>query len=55
MYSKFLRCSTARGSNTRLSLVGPTEVKAHKSFRFTEGSLNVENKENLSDFVDKIW
>ena len=38
MKSWLLRCSTARGSSTRLSLVGPTKVKARKSFLFTEGS-----------------
>ena len=31
------------GSSTWLFLVGPTKVKAHKSFLFTEGSLKVEN------------
>ena len=30
IYSWLLRCSTARGSSTRLSLVGPTKVKARK-------------------------
>ena len=28
IYGQFLRCSTARGSSTGLSLVGPTKVKA---------------------------
>ena len=32
MNSQLLRCSTARGSSTGLSLVGPTKVKACKSF-----------------------
>ena len=41
-YSRLSRCSTARGSNTGLSLVGPTKVKACKSFPFTEGYLKVE-------------
>ena len=31
MYSRLSRCSTARGSSTGLSLVGPTKVRAHKS------------------------
>ena len=35
------RCNRARGSGTRLFLVGPTKVKA---FLFTVGSLKVENK-----------
>ena len=44
MKHRLLRSSTARGSSTRLSLVGPTKVKACKFFLFTEGSLKVENK-----------
>ena len=44
-------CSAARGSRTGFSLVGPTKVKACKSFLFTESSLKVENKEDLVDFV----
>ena len=32
--SQLLRCSTAKGSSTKLSLVGPTKVKACKSFLF---------------------
>ena len=43
MNSQLSRCSTARGSSTGLSLVGPTKVKARKSFIFPEGSLKVEN------------
>ena len=35
------------GSSTGLSLVGHTKVKACKSFLFTEGSPEVENKEHL--------
>ena len=31
-YSRLLRCSTARGSNTRFSLVGPNKVEAPESF-----------------------
>ena len=50
-YSQLSRCSTARGSSPRLSLVGPTKVKPWKSFLFTEGSAKVENKGNLADFV----
>ena len=42
-YSSLLRCSTAIGSSIGLSLVGPTKVKAHKSFLLAEGSLIVEN------------
>ena len=44
------RCSTARGSDSGLSLGGPTKIKAHKSFLFAEGSLKVEIK-NMFDFV----
>ena len=40
MYSQLLSCSTARGSGTGLSLVGPTKVKAYKSFLFEETQLN---------------
>ena len=39
------------GPGSGLSLVGPTKVKARKSFLFTKGSLKVENKEHLMDFV----
>ena len=42
--SHLSRCSTARRSGFGLSLVGPTKVKAHKCFLFTEGFLKVENK-----------
>ena len=45
------RCSTARGSSKGFSLVGPAKVKAHKSLLFTEGFLEVKNKEHLFDFV----
>ena len=55
IYSQLSRCSTARGSSTGLSFVGPTKVKAHKSFLFTEGSLKVENKGNLYDFVTTLY
>ena len=50
IHSRLSRCSTARGSSTRLSLVVPTKVKVCKSFLITEGSLKVENKEHLFDF-----
>ena len=33
-----------------VSLGGPTNVKARKSFIFAEGSIKVENKEHLIDF-----
>ena len=33
--SQLQRCSTARGSNTRFSVGGPTKVKACKSLMFT--------------------
>ena len=48
IYSWLLRCSTARGSSSGLSLRGPTKVKAPKCFLFTEGSLIVENNKLLS-------
>ena len=51
IYSQLSRCSTARESSTGLSLVGLTNVEARKSFLFTEGSLEVKNKEHLLDFV----
>ena len=35
IYSRLSRSNTARGSSTGLSLVGPTKVKARKSFLFT--------------------
>ena len=41
------RVAVQLGSSTRLSLVGPTKVKARKSFLFTKGSLKVENNESL--------
>ena len=45
------RRSAARGFSSGLSLGGPTKVKAHKSYQFAEGSLKVENKEHLFDFI----
>ena len=51
MYNQLSRCITARGSGSGLSLGGPTKVKVHKSFLFTEGSHKVENKEHLVEFV----
>ena len=48
-------CSTTCGSNSRLYFIGSTKVKAGKSFLFTEGSLKVENKEHLFDFVVTIY
>ena len=48
-------CSTARGSSTGLTLVGPTKIKAGKSFLFIEGFLKVENKEQLFDFVVTLY
>ena len=39
------------GSSTRISLVRPIKVKAHKSFLFTEKFPCIENKEFLIDFV----
>ena len=47
MNSWLSRCCTTRGSSTGLSLAGTAKAKAHKSFLFTEDSLNIENKEHL--------
>ena len=55
IHSRLRRCSTARVSSTELFLVGPTKVKAPKSFLYTEGSLKVENKEHLFDFVATLY
>ena len=55
IYNWLSRCSTARGSSTVLSLVSLTLVKACKSFLFTEGTLKVENKEHLFDFVVTLY
>ena len=46
IYNQSLRCCAARGSDTRFSLVGPTNVKACKSFLFTEKFSCIENKEH---------
>ena len=48
MHSHLLRCSRA---SSCFSLGGPAKVKTGKSFLFTEGSLKVENKERLFDFI----
>ena len=51
IYSRrLLRCRTARGYGSKLSLGGPTKVKPRKSFLFTEGSIK-DDKEHLIDFV----
>ena len=55
IYGHLSRCSTARGSSSGFSLVGPTKVKARKSFLFTEGFPEVENKEHLFDFVVSLF
>ena len=41
IYSQLPRCSTAWGTDIGFSLVGPTKVKACKSFIFTESSHRV--------------
>ena len=51
MYSRLLSLCTVRGFVTRFSLVGPTRVKACKSFLITEKFPFIENKEHLLDFV----
>ena len=45
IYSLLSGCCTAWGTITRLLLVGPTKVKARKSFLFTEKFQCIENKE----------
>ena len=51
-----IKCNmSSRLSAYKLSLVGPTKVKAPKSFLFTEGSLKVENKEHFFDFVVTLF
>ena len=57
IYSRLSRCSTAKGSSSRLSLWGPTKFKSHKSFLFTEGSFKVEKwAVNSQDFkYVHIW
>ena len=42
--SQLPSCNAARGSSAELFFVGPTKVKACKSFLFPEGSLKVEIK-----------
>ena len=53
IHSQLLKCSTARGSSSGLSLIGPTMVEAQKSFLFTEGSLKVESKHY--SFLWTVW
>ena len=45
--------NTTEGSYvaTKQSLVGPTKIKAPKSFLFTVGLVKIENKEHLFDFI----
>ena len=50
-----MRCSAARSSISGLSYGGPAKFKAPKSFLNTEGSLKVENKEHLFDFVVTLY
>ena len=50
IHSRLLRCSTARGSNTGLSLVGTTKVKACKSYISTIYKSNDSYKSD-SNFV----
>ena len=51
IYCLLSRCSITRGSNTGFFHVGPTKVKACKSFLFTKSSLKVWDKEHLFDFI----
>ena len=57
MFSLLFRCNAAKGAISRLSLGGPTKVKALKSILFTEGSLKVENNKKMwnSDNVSPFW
>ena len=55
IYSRLLRCNSARGSGSGLSLGGPTKAKACKSFLFTEFSLKVENNKHLIDLVVTLY
>ena len=48
IYSRLSRLNTARGSGTSHVTVSPAKVKAYKSIMFTEGILEVENKEHIS-------
>ena len=41
MYRRLSRYSTARVTGTGFSRVGPTKVKVHQSFLFTESSLRI--------------
>ena len=51
-YCGLSRCSTARGSGTCFFLVDTAKVKAHKSFRSTEVSLEVEiNKQLITNLL----
>ena len=52
IYSRCSRCSADRRSSTGLSLVSPTNVKAPKSFLFTEGSPKVDFLYIYIYFVD---
>ena len=47
--STLSRCCTSKWSSTRFSLVGPTKVKARKSYLFSEKFLYIENKDTLKD------
>ena len=49
------RWSTARGSCTWFSLLGPARVKTHKAVLFAEISLVVWNKEHSVDFDFTEW
>ena len=49
--SQLSRCCAARPSHNGFNLVGPTKVKARKSFLFTEKFPKIESKEHLLYFV----
>ena len=46
IYSRLSRCSKAKGSGSRLSLVGPTKVNARKSFFSLKVPLKLKIKDN---------
>ena len=50
-----LNVDSIDGHRPLTNLEGPTKIKAHKSFLFTEGSFKVESKEHLFDFVVTLY
>ena len=54
IHSQLWRCCTTRGSSTRFSVVGPTKVKAFKSFLFTEKFCCIENNDVFHYFAKSV-